>query len=94
VSASIAPVGMTTLGAGLWGQSDLVGNASQWTMDLYVNPYVNPCTDCAYLGAGNMRIVRGGSFVDPLQDLWPSGRSIIMLTGRGSGLGIRCARVP
>ena len=33
--ANIAPVGTAVLGAGLWGQLDLVGNVTQWNLDYW-----------------------------------------------------------
>ena len=33
--ANIAPVGTAALGAGLWGQLDLVGNVTQWNLDYW-----------------------------------------------------------
>ena len=39
---NIAPVGSATLGAGLWGQLDLVGNLLEWNLD-YNAPYASPC---------------------------------------------------
>ncbi len=52
---NIAPVGYAALGAGRWGQLDLVGELFAWNLDwwndngLGLNEYVNPCVDCAYL---------------------------------------------
>src|SRR5580693_6419764 len=47
--SSIAPVGTATMGAGVWGQLDLVGEVWQWTADWYRVAYVDPCVDCADL---------------------------------------------
>jgi formylglycine-generating enzyme required for sulfatase activity len=47
--ANIAPVGTATLGAGLWGQLDLIGDLMVWTLDGRA-PYVDPCSDCSDLG--------------------------------------------
>ena len=39
---SIAPVGTAALGAGFWGQLDLVGDDWEWTLDRYAD-LVDPC---------------------------------------------------
>jgi len=48
-------------GDGRWGQSDLAGNAEEWTLDWYASPYQNPCGGCADIVSGSSRVVRGGS---------------------------------
>jgi hypothetical protein len=46
----IAPVGTASLGAGRWGQFDLVGDEIQWALDWSQSrTYPDPCSDCAYL---------------------------------------------
>jgi formylglycine-generating enzyme required for sulfatase activity len=97
---NIAPVGTATLGAGLWGQLDLVGNLSQWGLDystfaLFSPAYVTPCTDCAYLA-----VTTGGRVLDGLGGNGASGLTpdqeedyAISPTVRSIG-GPRCARTP
>jgi sulfatase modifying factor 1 len=87
---NIAPVGTATLGAGFWSQLDLAGEVFEWNLDWRAT-YV-ACTDCAYLTPAPVRVVRGGDFNDVL-DLPPT-RINTSPTGRGSGLGFRCARTP
>jgi len=43
----------------------LAGDAAEWTLDWYVDPYpyALTCNDCAYLTASPYRVFRGGSFV-------------------------------
>jgi formylglycine-generating enzyme required for sulfatase activity len=92
--SNIAPVGTATLGAGYWGQLDMGGEVFEWNLDWYA-PYVDPCTDCAYLSSGNDRITRGGNY---------SGTAMTMLgayrdyyddpTDRDNVIGFRCARTP
>ena len=48
-------------GSGHWGQLDMAGEVSQWTLDWYAT-YVDPCPDCAYLATGPTRVFRGGGF--------------------------------
>ena len=46
--AAVAPVGTPALGAGRWGQLDLVGNIPQWSMDADgAGDLPDPCTDCS-----------------------------------------------
>jgi formylglycine-generating enzyme len=92
---SIAPVGTATLGAGLWGHLDMAGEMFQWTMDWY-EAYVDPCTDCAYLDAASVWVIRGGVFDDDVAStLLPSFRSDSYSPGtRLNFVGFRCARVP
>ena len=98
-TTNIAPVGTTTLGAGLWGQLDLAGQVWEWALDWHAT-YVSPCTDCADLAASSVRVVRGGSFTSPtsyLSNLLPPSRGSYGPTGRGdagNGNGFRCARAP
>jgi formylglycine-generating enzyme required for sulfatase activity len=60
--ADLSEVGIKPAGDGRWGQSDLAGNISEWTLDSDEPTYINPCTDCAELTAAMHRMVRGGSF--------------------------------
>jgi sulfatase modifying factor 1 len=94
--SNIAPVGTAMQGAGLWGQLDLTGDFFVWNLDWYA-PYVNPCTDCAYLTLTELsnRAFRSAAFSSVTSELLP--------TSRGSGLnpsdryntfGFRCARTP
>ncbi len=78
----------SSLGDGKWGQSDLGGNVSEFTLDSNA-AYVNPCIDCASITGGN-RVVRGGYFGS--LDLRVGGRGSIAPTSRGNDLGVRCAR--
>ena len=96
--ANIAPVGTATLGAGLWGELDLVGEVSQWTMDWYAPTYPNPCTDCAELTTASSRVARGAYFSWVQPGLLPPYRNDgIPMVDNATGsffVGIRCARTP
>lgn len=85
--ANIAPVGAATLGAGLWGQLDLTGDVSEWTLDWYA-PYVQ-CTDFA---AASYRVLRGGDF-GFIAHL-PPFRDNDAPASRESDIGFRCSRSP
>jgi formylglycine-generating enzyme len=88
---NIAPVGTTTLGAGLWGQFDLAGDMWEWNLDWYA-PYADPCTDCASLTGGSGRVFRAGTFTDATI-LRPSYRNYLS-SQTWNALGLRCARTP
>jgi formylglycine-generating enzyme required for sulfatase activity len=99
-AANIAPVGTATLGAGAWGQLDLAGNVYEWNLDWYA-PYVDPCTDCAYLttvsNCGGMpcRVDLGGDFHDPSpSELLATFSGAGLPSGRNRFVGFRCARTP
>jgi formylglycine-generating enzyme len=91
--ANIAPVGSTTLGAGLWGQLDLAGEAFEWQLDFFA-PYVDPCADCAYLTAASGRVLRGGDYLYGASYLLSSYRYGSPPTDRYVDVGFRCARSP
>lgn len=92
VGATNAVGSESPMGDGKWGQSDLAGNAWEWTLD-YDAPYSAVCVDCAYL-TGSMRSIRGGGFGDPASLQTASGRNASDPASRASNLGARCARVP
>ena len=91
--ANIAPVGTATLGAALWGQLDMGGDAWEWVLDWYASSYVDPCTDCAYLTAATDRTNRGASFHYPASDMLSANRGDFPPTER-TFFGVRCARTP
>jgi formylglycine-generating enzyme required for sulfatase activity len=105
----VAPVGTATMGAGRWGQLDMVGETEVWALDWY-GPYVDPCTDCAYLtptdalGYAADRVTRGGGSSSPVQTLHP-GSVLVERSGNPDRVpalpdyhayfyGFRCARSP
>jgi formylglycine-generating enzyme required for sulfatase activity len=97
--ANIAPVGSTPLGAGLWGQLDLVGDMGQLGADCLADRYPNPCTDCAALDGQDTcsRWFFGAAFGDPSYDLPLGTINSTQLQTRGYPMitqGIRCARSP
>ncbi len=102
-TSSIAPVGAAKLGAALWGQLDMAGNVSEWTLDSYaksksailLGTYVDPSIDAAYLTRASYGMVRGGFF--------SFGKTLLLSTfryggylpaGRMDNVGFRCARTP
>jgi formylglycine-generating enzyme len=90
---SFAPVGTAALGAGLWGQVDLVGNVRQWNLDWFA-AYYSPCEDCASLQPAYDRAVRGASAMDFDWQLQSFYRSNQRPLDRMNSIGVRCARSP
>jgi formylglycine-generating enzyme len=93
-----APVGFATLGAGRYGQLDLVGSVFEWLVDRYAN-YVSPCEDCAYFGTSSTnRVLPGGGFRTTLTPyLQSSNRSAVSYAESFRGdyaVGARCGRAP
>jgi len=96
-AADTLVVGSKPAGAARWGQSDLAGNAWEWTLD-WKAPYANPCTDCGVItdtAASSVRVVRGGSWGDAAFNLRGSDRGTVRApVVREDDLGFRCARAP
>ncbi len=79
---------------GLWGQTDLAGNVWEWLLDGYGTPVPTPCNDCANLFASSVRVIRGGSFLDPPTNLRAAYRYNSNPSARNPNVGVRCARAP
>jgi formylglycine-generating enzyme required for sulfatase activity len=93
-------------GDGKWGQADMAGNVSEWTLD-YSGYYLSPCVDCALLTPRNptpnpttaYSVARGGGY-----DLIASAQLASYRAGAPTGgvprngrqglVGVRCARSP
>jgi formylglycine-generating enzyme required for sulfatase activity len=78
-------------GDGKWGQSDLGGNAWEWTLDWSPKQYILPCQDCAEVSAGAYRVFLGGSNNDIESTLLSASRHISVPEYHGV-VGARCAR--
>jgi formylglycine-generating enzyme required for sulfatase activity len=89
-----APVGTASMGVGYWGQFDLAGEVNDVNLDWYSTPYVDPCTDCAYLTATSARSARGGQFNFHATHMIPPFRTSVAPTARFAAVGFRCARTP
>ena len=74
-----------------WGQSDLGGNAWEWTLDWSPKQYIMPCRDCAEVAAGSYRVFLGGSNNDIASTLLSASRHISVPEYHGV-VGARCAR--
>jgi len=96
---NIAPVGTATLGAGAWGQLDLLGELEVWLLDDSVtgggDTYATTCDDCVYQDPSlPNRMVRGSSYMETvglgtIQHLGSSAPD-----SRAADTGFRCARAP
>lgn len=85
------PVGLTAQGDGRYGQSDLAGNAAEWTLDYFGDP-AEECRDCLNATASGERILRGGSFEQDEYGVKASFRTSDLPSANRSGVGFRCAR--
>jgi sulfatase modifying factor 1 len=102
-ACTVAPVGRADSGEGLWGQVDLAGNVSEWTLDWWA-AYETPCTDCANLAAqppdsgmveAGGRVSRGGDFTSPKSSVLSAWRDYGGLpASHYYETGFRCARAP
>jgi formylglycine-generating enzyme required for sulfatase activity len=97
--SNVAPVGTASLGAGAYGQLDLVGELQEFLLDWYVDAYPSPCTDCVIIGrpmsAIAYRAQRGGAFGGPFGSnllAWARGENAA--GDRDYYQGFRCARSP
>jgi formylglycine-generating enzyme required for sulfatase activity len=90
-SPSLVAVGSTPAGDGRWGQSDLAGNVSEWTLD-YRGDRPATCNDCVNTTASSERVFRGGSFLFFPDALIVAFRSSDSPDLAASHVGFRCAR--
>jgi len=91
--SNVAPVGTPTLGAGLWGQLDLAGEAWEWVLDGF-SSYADPCINCGYLTDASWQVIRGGAYYEPLTYILPAYRYRLYPHSRAGDTGFRCARDP
>jgi sulfatase modifying factor 1 len=92
-TCKLQSVGTRPKGDGRWGQSDLGGNAWEWTLDWGGGSYPMPCHDCAAVTAGSYRAFRSGSNDDIAATLRSAVRHVYYPEHRGN-IGVRCARNP
>jgi formylglycine-generating enzyme required for sulfatase activity len=92
-SSDLLAVGSKPAGNGKWGHADLGGNAWEWVLDAYADPYApGACVDCANLGASTQRVVRGGGYFSGTPYMRAGYREGYMPSARDGGFGVRCAR--
>jgi len=92
---NVAPVGTPALGAGFWGQLDLAGEIDEWNLDWSPpgGAWIDPCTDCADLASGSLRVCKFGSPTLGATFLAPTPADNLP-TSRNGAMGFRCARSP
>jgi formylglycine-generating enzyme len=88
----LLPVGSKSLGQGRWGQADLAGNLSEWTLDYFHLEYPTLCINCLNTTASDKRAQRGGAYAMPSDALWVSAHIGLQPTLLRSYSGFRCAR--
>ncbi|HKO46662.1 MAG TPA: SUMF1/EgtB/PvdO family nonheme iron enzyme [Polyangiaceae bacterium] len=94
-TGKLARVGSYSVqGDGLFGQSDLAGNAQEWVEDYSSSIYPRPCVDCAQHSPSLSRGVRGGSFFHYGASLLTVARSDDNPKGHNRSTGARCGRNP
>lgn len=87
--SAFLPVGsFSPRGDARWGHADMLGNASEWTLDCY-DEYPVPCNDCSNQSCSELDpVVRGGNAIAPLYNT--AFRNSDERTGWSQG--VRCAR--
>jgi len=91
--------GESPKGDGRWGQADLEGNMSEWTLDWFADTYLNPCSDCANTTMTSRRAIRGGGYLSSAELQRSAYRPVTDVhfgtpTTRLINTGARCARTP
>jgi formylglycine-generating enzyme required for sulfatase activity len=91
-------VGAAHDGAARWGHHDFAGNVWEWALDWLDSEWYSgngsPCDDCARLGSGSYRVLRGGAYSFEEVTLRAATRSGEMPLTRQPFIGVRCAASP
>lgn len=90
--ADLIEVGSKPAGDGRWGQSDLAGNVSEWTLDYYSPAPLLPCVDCANTTPEAYRTLGSGSFGFPPRSQRANAYEAGPPTLATASIGVRCAR--
>lgn len=91
-----APVGSYPNGRSHFGIFDLSGNVLEWVNDWYDRDYYASSTDTNPLGPleGDVKVLRGGSWLAPAEDTTTTARSIYDPNVSRANIGFRCAMTP
>ncbi len=94
--ALTSPVGSYPAGASPYGILDMAGNVWEWVADWYDENYYisSPSSNPAGPGAGNNRVLRGGSWDDNPDYVRSGARGWYSPDARFGDFGFRCARSP
>jgi len=96
-----SPVGSFPKGASPFGALDMVGNVWEWCADWYDNEYYSrsannnptgPSSGVSYSNGTTPRVLRGGSWNDPLSDCRSARRNHYDLRGMTNQWGFRIAQ--
>ena len=80
-------------GASPYGVIDALGNAAEWVFDCWHPSYQGaPLTDGPWVSGCGQRVIRGGSYRDPADDLRGSARKGAAPTETLPDVGFRCCR--
>ena len=88
-----APVGSYLDGASPYGVLDMAGNVWEWVADWYLGSYYSdsPLENPRGPATGEMRVARGGSWIDPDWLVRAAGRFRGRPNGSSFNIGFRCA---
>lgn len=91
---SSVPIGSYASGASPFGVEEMAGNVWEWVRDWYAPRYYldSAKEDPPGPGAGDARVVRGGSSLSDARGLRSAGRDSNDPTGRYNNFGFRCAQ--
>lgn len=86
-----APVGSYPLGASYYGALDLSGNVWEWVFDRFQVSYSNlPLENPVGPASGSRRVIRGGSFINNIEDVRGLTRESWDPQNPTSAIGFRC----
>jgi formylglycine-generating enzyme required for sulfatase activity len=91
-----APVGSYPQGRSAAGIYDMLGNVVEWVNDWYDSRTYRDITDTNPMGPveGDFKVVRGGSWLSPEDEVYVTGRSSFDPNVSQANLGFRCAMAP
>lgn len=91
---SLRPVGSYEAGKSAYGAYDMAGSVSEWVSDWYHEAYyaTSPVRDPQGPTHGQQKVLRGGSFGDPVLALKSTSRESYFPVDQGPYAGIRCAQ--